>query len=395
MKPVRNQDGKARGQVKDRELIAFLDRRIAALISSDAEPRPPCIRCAGTSIVIDGYRPRLGGYRLPVYRCSACGKQYTRLQGTPLDGRLLGKVETFVPLLPQPLNCTEAGRLLGKLPAQVSELVKAFRVWLLELDPSGKWEARVRLGGRRAEVRPTSLHVAETGTAEDVKLTRRLTSEYDDIYAKAGPAPRCAHCGSRNTYEMAPHPSRRLPAFECRTCHRVFNRRTGTPFSSTYMVSAGRFRPLIRYLSLPLSYAQVADIFQADETQIQTWRDKFARWADQLEPDGNLSARFRLGATPTRDTPCLFCGRTGTARRDGRRVWHCIGCGRLFSMRRTLVERNGRFEIVGAEVEDQDDATVPGMDFAVSAKSRRGVPRTARRVTLDTHEKDREDREGA
>ena len=363
MKPVSNQDSKGRSRVRDRELIAFLDLRIAALVSSDPEPRPPCVRCAGTSIVIDGYRPRLGGYRLPVYRCSACGKKYTRLQGTPLDGRLLGQIERFVPLLPQPLNCTEAGHLLGKLPVHVSELVKTFRGWLLELDPAGKWEARVRLGGRRAEVRPTSLAVAETGAAEDLTLTRRLTSEYDDLYVKGGPAPRCAYCDSRNTYEMAPHPSRRLPAFECRTCHRVFNRRTGTPFSKTYMISARRFRPLIRYLSLPLPYAQVADIFETDETHIRMWRDKFARWADQLEPDGNLSARVQLGTTPTRDTPCLFCGRTGTARRNGQRVWHCIGCGRLFSMRRALVERTGRLEIIGAEVEDPDDGIAPELDF--------------------------------
>ena len=224
MKPVRNQDRKARDQVKGRELIAFLDQRITALISSEPEPWPPCIRCAGTSIVIDGYRPRLGGYRLPVYHCSTCCKQYTRLEGTPLDGSLLGKVEPFVRLLPQPLSCAEAGRLLGKLPTQVSELVRAFRVWLLELDPSGKWEARVRLGARPAEVRPTSLRVAETGATEDVSLTRRLTSEYDDIYAKAGPVPRCASCGSRKTYERARHPSRPLPAFEggssgCREIH--------------------------------------------------------------------------------------------------------------------------------------------------------------------------------
>ena len=393
MKPARNPDSRDSGHVKDRELVEFLDRHIAALLSSDPEPRPQCIRCAGTSITLDGHRPRLGGYGLPVYCCSTCGKKYTRLQGTPLDGRLLGKVETFVLLLSQPLNCTEAGRLLGKLPVQVNELVKAFRVWLLELEPDGKWEARVRLGGRRAEVRPTTLYVAETGASEDVTLTGRLTSEYDDMYAKAGPVPRCAYCDSRNTYEMAPHPSRQLPAFECRTCRRVFNRRTGTPFSKTYQLSAGRFRPLIRYLSLP--YAQVADIFQAGETQIQTWRDKFARWADQLEPDGNLSARFRLGATPARDTPCLFCGRTGTARRDGQRVWHCIGCGRLFSMRRTLVERNGRFEIVGAQVEDPDDGIVPELDFDVSVEPQHDEPRAARRVRSEKHQEDGEDHERA
>lgn len=69
-------------------------------------------------------------------------------------------------------------------------------------------------------------------------------------------------------------------------------------------------------------------------------------FADQLEPSGSLSARIQLGVEPTETTPCPFCGRAGSAWQMERGHWICAGCGRLFSLRRTVVERNGVLEIV-------------------------------------------------
>ncbi|MCM2484696.1 DUF746 domain-containing protein [Burkholderia glumae] len=65
-----------------------------------------------------------------------------------------------------------------------------------------------------------------------------------------------------------------------------------------------------------------------------------------MEPSGSLSARIRLGVEPMAATPCAFCGRVGSAQQVGRRSRSCTGCGRLFSMRRELMDRNGRLQII-------------------------------------------------
>lgn len=130
---------------EDRALTTFLNVRIAALLSSSPSPRPRGPRCGATRIGLEG---RVGGRRLPVFSCAGCGRKYTRLHGTSLGGRLVVKFEIFVSLLSQPLSCTEVGHLLGSLPVHVGEQVRAFRAWLLQFDPSGRWEGRVRLGER-------------------------------------------------------------------------------------------------------------------------------------------------------------------------------------------------------------------------------------------------------
>ncbi|WP_408601514.1 DUF746 domain-containing protein [Paraburkholderia heleia] len=88
---------------------------------------------------------------------------------------------------------------------------------------------------------------------------------------------------------------------------------------------------------------------------MEKWRDMFAAFADQIAPSGSLSSRIRLGAKPVATTPCPFCGRTGTARRSEIGNWVCGGCGRLFSMRRKVVERDGYLEIAGADPHNGDE----------------------------------------
>jgi transposase-like protein len=338
---------------EDPELTAYLNRHIAAVLSPSHEPRPSCPRCGATHVSSAGFKMRAFG-RLPQFECQSCGREYNRAWGTPLSEKHLKKLDLFVSLLSQPLSCEEAGRQMGSLSADLSQRVKAFRAWLLQLDPRGTWEQRVRLGGRRTEIRPAPLAFAETGAREDIVLTARLTREFDELHSMSHTPIACPDCGNRHTH-FSGHAPRTMPRFECRVCRLRFTRRRGTPFVRTELGSVARLRDLIRYLSLPLPFIQVAELLGTSAGMVQKWRDTFARWADQLEPDGSLSARFRLGVEPTAATPCPFCGRTGVAMR-AHYAWSCAGCGRLFSMRRTLVETAGTLQLVDEMADTQATA---------------------------------------
>ncbi|CAE6854833.1 hypothetical protein R69746_07527 [Paraburkholderia aspalathi] len=343
---------------EDLELTAYLNRHIAAVLSESHEPRPSCPRCGDRHVSSAGFKMRAFG-RLPQFECQSCGRQYNRAWGTPLSEKHLKKLDLFVSLLSQPLSCEEAGRQMGSLPADLSQRVKAFRAWLLQLDPQGTWEQRVRLGGRPTEIRPAPLAFAETGAREDVELTTRLTREFDELHSMSHAPVACPDCGNRHT-RFSAHAPRTMPRFECRICRLRFTRRRGTPFVRTELGSVARLRELIRYLSLPLPFMQVAELLGTSADMVQKWRDTFARWADQLEPDGSLSIRFRLGVEPTAATPCLFCGRTGVAMRV-RHAWSCAGCGRLFSMRRTFVETAGALQLVDDMADTQTTTQVAGV----------------------------------
>ncbi|BEH70577.1 hypothetical protein AQ765_07470 [Burkholderia pseudomallei] len=110
-----------------------------------------------------------------------CRRYFSRTAGTPLGEKHLKKLDLFVSLLSQPTSCLEAGKQMGSLPDDIGQRVKVWRAWLLQLDPSGQWERRVRLGGRPTELNPAPLAFDEIGAREDRALTARLTREFDDV----------------------------------------------------------------------------------------------------------------------------------------------------------------------------------------------------------------------
>ncbi|AIO35481.1 hypothetical protein DM39_3517 [Burkholderia cenocepacia] len=340
---------------EDRELTAFLQRHIDALLSSNSEPRPPCFHCGSVHVGIQGYRNALSGQRIPRFLCRTCNREFTRLHGTPLYGRHAQKMEALIPLLSQPISRAEVTAMLGIASMNIATKVKELRAWLLELDSTGKWETRVRLGGLPTAILPAQWQFEEAGAREDFELTRRLTAEFDEIHSTTGRAPACPYCASLKTYEQNRLPSQQFPAFRCTKCRKVFNRRTGTPFTLVRVKSLPRVRALIRYLSLPLPYSQLSEVFGVMDEQIMSWRELFEQVANRLQPDGSLSARIKLGVTPGPKTPCLFCARVGMARPFESRVWNCAGCGRLFSMRRVVVERSGRLEILNVHPDEAPD----------------------------------------
>ncbi|MCA8453009.1 DUF746 domain-containing protein [Burkholderia multivorans] len=103
----------------------------------------------------------------------------------------------------------------GQPSNDISQRVVTWRAWLLQLDPTGKWERRVRLGGRPTELEPAPLTFDEIGAREDLALTARLTREFDELNSLSHRPPRCPDCA-----EQALH--LRTAVFQLRRgfCHR-------------------------------------------------------------------------------------------------------------------------------------------------------------------------------
>lgn len=240
-----------------------------------------------------------------MFECQPCRRYFSRTADSPLGEKHLKKLDLFVSLLSQPISCTEAGERMGSLSNDISQRVVVWRAWLLQLDPSGKWERRVRLGGRPTELEPAPLAFNEIGAREDFTLTARLTREFDELNSLSHLPPRCPDCGSHKTrFDECPNGA--FPRFKCANCGTKFTRRRGSPFVNTKMSSLERMRQFIRHLSLPLSVMQVAGLVGTSHGMVQKWHNMFIEFADQLEPSGGLSARIRLGVEPTAATPRPF-----------------------------------------------------------------------------------------
>ncbi|WP_085971934.1 DUF746 domain-containing protein [Burkholderia pseudomallei] len=351
---------------EDKMLTAYLTGLLAVLLAPSHEPRPRCPRCGGDHINSAGFRTRPIG-RLPMFDCQTCGRCFSRTAGTPLGEKHLKKLDLFVSLLSQPISCLEAGKQMGSLPDDIGERVKIWRAWLSQLDPSGQWARCIRLGGRPTELDPAPLSFDEIGAREDLALTAQLTHAFDALNSTSRRPPPCPSCGNRNTH-FAGQSKGGIPTFSCGVCKRKYSRRSGTPFLNTRTVTIDRMREFIRYLALPLSFMQVSEIVQTSPGNARIWRDRFVEFADWLDPRGSLSARIRLGAAPTDTTACPFCGRAGSARQTERGHWTCVGCGRLFSMRRTLAERNGALEIVDASMDSDDEPIASQRTLARDAR---------------------------
>ncbi|MEF9416822.1 DUF746 domain-containing protein [Ralstonia sp. SM1864_UCD524_TZ4] len=147
--PVRRRSAYARAVEEAPELTAFLEVAIAQALSRDKAP-PVCRRCASSNTRLAS-KPRSAS-DMPTFKCYGCGRHFNRLVGTPL-ARITRKdaLPGFVRLLSQQRPLADAVREL-KLDERVArQWVDKFRIWLLQLDPSGRYEAMVRLGLKPAE----------------------------------------------------------------------------------------------------------------------------------------------------------------------------------------------------------------------------------------------------
>jgi len=135
-------------QTEDQDLTDYLMRAWYDLIHHSPTPVPRCPHCDGLRIRPD--RPS-GKSKLPLYFCHTCKTTFNRLTGTPFANlKNLAKGTEMIPLLSRQMSLLQAGKRLGRTQKAVLSWLLAFRRYLLELDPSGRWEARVRLGVRVA-----------------------------------------------------------------------------------------------------------------------------------------------------------------------------------------------------------------------------------------------------
>lgn len=129
---------------EDPELTSYLERVLAEKLSLSAEPFD-CPHCHSNRTCLlqapTANQPR------PFFRCNDCELRFSRLTGTPLAGlHHLAIMPAFIRLLSQQIPYEEARKRLGVSHQAIAQWTKKFRLWLFRIDPSGKWEARVRLG---------------------------------------------------------------------------------------------------------------------------------------------------------------------------------------------------------------------------------------------------------
>jgi transposase-like protein len=163
-----------------------------------------------------------------------------------------------------------------------------------------------------------------------------LQDDFDTLHSPhIHPWPICPHCEDGQVRFQGMKYG--YPYFYCLPCRRVFNRRTGTPYSNNQ--HAEQQRKLIRYLSLPLPITQLADLVGLPCSTTKRQIKKLRERAQALDASGRLAASIRAGAKPTATTPCLQCGAPGVSA-DGA-LNKCPQCGRLVSIRRPVTECNG------------------------------------------------------
>lgn len=132
--------------VEDLELTSYLQNALSEVLSLSLE-LPDCPRCYSDRTSLSQVPISKRRYPSPYFECKACKKKFTRLTGTPLAGiHDLTLISAFISLLSRQLSYEEARKRLGVGHKLVADWTKKFRLWLLKHDPSGKWEARVRLG---------------------------------------------------------------------------------------------------------------------------------------------------------------------------------------------------------------------------------------------------------
>jgi transposase-like protein len=137
----------ARGvpDTEDPALTQFLEAELADILSLSETP-PACPKCQSTATRLTHHSQTASG-RLPAFQCWTCKTCFSRTTGTPLSQiNRRDRLPGFIRLLSQQKSLLLAGRELGASARLVARWTRNFRAWLLTIDPSGHWEAKVRLG---------------------------------------------------------------------------------------------------------------------------------------------------------------------------------------------------------------------------------------------------------
>lgn len=148
--PLKRFNGRPSPDTEDTSLTEFVQAHLAEVFSISKSP-PACGHCGDRHTRL-GESARPGKVRLPAFLCLACGRRFNRLTGTPLANiNRRGPVSTlmeFAAMLSQQMPYIAAAQALDLYTPVVSSWTKRIRAWLLQIDPTGHWEAKVRLGVR-------------------------------------------------------------------------------------------------------------------------------------------------------------------------------------------------------------------------------------------------------
>lgn len=134
-----------RPETEDKTLSTFLEEAVADVLSKHPKPIPPCPRCGGHDTCLQ----QLAGVRrplVPLFRCHYCQRSFRRSTGTPLANLRLHHVYKLIPMLSRQQPYRSAARILGVKYVTIVRHARRFQAWLLQLDPSGYWESKIRLG---------------------------------------------------------------------------------------------------------------------------------------------------------------------------------------------------------------------------------------------------------
>ncbi|NLS21386.1 DUF746 domain-containing protein [Rhizobium sp. P40RR-XXII] len=136
-------------ETEDKAFSAWLQGQFDEILSlSEAPPRCPHCESGQTVLASRAAHPKPV---LPVFRCIACDVHFRRTTGTPLSGLKFRKLSLFICLLSQQRPVTDAAEAIGVKAVTVKRWIERTREWILQLDPTGHWDAKVRLG---MEIRP-------------------------------------------------------------------------------------------------------------------------------------------------------------------------------------------------------------------------------------------------
>jgi transposase-like protein len=148
--PLKRFNRQVSPDTEDTDVTEFVQAHLAKVFSLSEAP-PACGHCGDRDTRLRR-AARPGQVRLPAFLCLTCKRQFNRLTGTPLAN--MSKREpastlmAFAAMLSQQMPYAAAAEKLGLHVMVVSRWTRRMRAWLLQLDPTGHWEAKVRLGVR-------------------------------------------------------------------------------------------------------------------------------------------------------------------------------------------------------------------------------------------------------
>src|SRR3954469_515319 len=107
----------------------------------------------------------------------------------------------------------------------------------------------------------------------------------------------CPYCGSRPTRKLNVATDLGYSRFQCRSCRRTFNERTGTPFNFLEMPTDIVFQVVLFRLLFKLSLRELMQLFliRGYELSYETVRDWEARFAPLLADQVRRRRHGRVG----------------------------------------------------------------------------------------------------